>query len=140
MLYQNVDRLPGKIFKCKAKILRVVVNPVRELEVGEHVLQLMQDVVIHHLPVFGPLLQILGLLIIGEQDPVAKCRGHVELLKHRAHIANSAQVAEARESMLTAHFSRWQVVPVIQLRNPRSQAEQFIVDEILQMTALIIFQ
>ena len=88
LLDGNVDGLSFEIFEGKAELIGIVLTLFCELEVGKHVLKLMEEVVIHLL---GPFLnQALGLTIISHQNQTAEALSHKELLHHGDHIADAS--------------------------------------------------
>lgn len=76
----------------------VVIGSIGELQVGEQLLELVDDVIINQsidtVPSFVRL-QILHLAIAGHQDRVPERRCHVELLYHGVHVAYATQVLDA---------------------------------------------
>jgi hypothetical protein len=80
LLDSDVDGLPFKVFEGKAELVRIVLLFFSEFEVGKHVFELMEDIVIN---LFGsPLDKILRLLVISHQDQVPERFGHEQLLQH----------------------------------------------------------
>ena len=71
----------------------VVIGSIGELQVGEQLLELVDDVIINlginTVPSFVRL-QVLHLAITGHQDGVPESWCHVELLYHGVHVADAA--------------------------------------------------
>ena len=77
----------------------VVVLPVAGFEVAEHLLELVQDVVVDVvLVIFAD--QVLGLLVVGHQNRVSELLAHEELLDHRVHVTDAPQVLESHIAVL----------------------------------------
>ena len=76
----------------------VIIGSIGELQVGEQLLELVDDVIINQsidtVPSFVSS-QNLHLAITGHQDRVPESRCHVELLDHGVHVAYATQVLDA---------------------------------------------
>lgn len=92
LLHRHVHRKPVKVLEGKAEVVGVVVLLFSELEVGKHVLELMEQVVVDFLA--ASLDQALRLFVVSHHNEVSEGSCHVELLNHRDHVADATQVPE----------------------------------------------
>ena len=91
LLLSCVGRGTIKLFEGKAELFRVVVIALRELEVSDKLLQLVHHVVVDL--VAPVLLHVKFFAIINTHQVVAEGGHHKELLHHRVHVADAAQVS-----------------------------------------------
>jgi hypothetical protein len=71
LLDAHVHGLAREVLEGEAEVRRVVRLPFGLAQEGEHVLELVEHVVVHHFAVFFALLQILLLLVVCHQNCVS---------------------------------------------------------------------
>ena len=94
LLHHNINRLPKGFIRSTKRTGRKVL-PIGKLQIRHDPLNLMQKVIID-----GFSLRVEGqlwlLVIVYALEEVSKGFVHVELLDHAVHVADVAQVFEAR--------------------------------------------
>lgn len=102
LLPADVNRVTFEILEGETEVLRVVLLLFSELEVGEHRLELMQEVVVE--VVAAVVHEVLWHAVFRHENEVAEWYGEEELLKHRDHVADAAQVAKAGVAVLRTYL------------------------------------
>ena len=76
----DIDGLAFEVFEGETKFIGIVLLFFSELKIGEHVFELMENVIIN---VFGSSFdEVFWFLVIGHQNQVPERFGHEELLEH----------------------------------------------------------
>jgi hypothetical protein len=102
LLYGHINRITVNILKGKAEIVGVELLSFGEFEIGEHILELMQHVIVDLFE--AALDEVRRLPVISHQQQVSEWTGHVELLDHGDHVADAAKVTNPCVPQFGAHL------------------------------------
>lgn len=92
LLLSHVGWHSAWCLEAVTEVLRVATLPIRQLEEPKHILHLVQHIVIDVLAV--KLNEVLLCFILSSHEAVSQSRHVEELLVHRVHVANGAEVQE----------------------------------------------
>jgi len=90
-LLSNIGGLPIKLLKSEAELERVILIPLRQLQMRNQLLHLMHHIVINFFALI--FLDLFLLAIIDAHQIVSEGWDHEELLHHTVHVADAAEVA-----------------------------------------------
>lgn len=124
-----VRRCTVELLEGEAELPRVVVRPLRELEVRHELLQLVQHVVIDHFPLV--LSRLLGTAIVDAEEVVPQGRDGKELLEHRVQVTDAAEVLKSDEVLVPLRSRRRGVVPGFRALDVGQEWLQAIGDKVL---------
>ncbi len=88
-----------KVLKRKAEVLWIVILSISQIEEAEHILRLMQCVIIDSSPFLG-CHHFRFYFIIGHEQGVSEHGGHVELLEHGIHIADTTKIPDTSKAIV----------------------------------------
>lgn len=93
LLHHDIDRLAEGLVR-HAEGIGHEIHSSRSFQITENTLNLMEDVIVNWsvLAIHGP---DRGFLIVNSQQEVSEVTVHKELLDHRVHIANIAQILQS---------------------------------------------
>ena len=92
LLFNNICWWSIKFFECKTEPERVVFISRWKFEMCNQSLHLMKHVIINLVSLI--LNKLFTLSIVNTQQVVPEGRNHEELLHHRVHVTNAAQISE----------------------------------------------
>jgi hypothetical protein len=102
LLYGHINRIAVDILKGKAEIVGVELLSFGEFEIGEHILELVQHVIVDLFE--AALDEVRRLPVISHQQQVSEWTGHVELLDHGDHVADAPKVTNPCVPQFGAHL------------------------------------
>ena len=138
LLLGSVRWLPIELLEGEAELHWVEFSPLRELQVSDHLLQLMHHAVVNALPLV--VLEVFGLAVIDAEQVVAEGWNHEELLHHTVHIADTAQVAKTHICLRAFRLNLRDVVPGPGFLDSGNEWHELLIQESLHQRRAVLDQ
>ena len=89
MLDGDIDWLTSEVLEGETEITRIIIQTVTAFQEGEHLLELVEHIIINKNTILGTRLHVGKLTIISHQYSISKGRSEKELLEHGNHVADA---------------------------------------------------